>query len=106
MLATRVFGGAAGALTGGLIGHSRDQRERARTVIVVPPPSTPVTQSPTSIEEIKSMTRAGVSEDVIINQINATHASYQLNADAIVDLNRTGVSPRVINHMISTHGAA
>jgi hypothetical protein len=105
-----LIGGAAGALTGGLIGHSMDQQERARprTVTAVqpaPPPAAP-TRPPTSLEEIKAMARSGVSDDVIINQIASTRAVYQLSADAIVDLNRAGVSPKVVNYMINTPGTA
>lgn len=106
-----LIGGAAGALTGGLIGNSADQRERARTrpvTVVQPyaPQAAGPAVNPTSIEDIKNMSRAGVGDEVIINQLATTRSVYQLNADAIVDLNRSGVSAKVINYMISTPSAA
>ena len=110
-----LIGGAAGALTGSLIGNSMDQQERARHRSVPPPPptynppapaaATPAV-NPTSVEDIKNMSKAGVSDEVIINQIVTTRSIYQLNADAIVDLNRAGVSAKVINYMIGTPGTA
>ncbi|NDB77082.1 MAG: hypothetical protein EB141_15825, partial [Verrucomicrobia bacterium] len=107
-----LIGGAAGALTGGLIGHSMDQQERARYRPVPPPPPAPnppapaVASNPTSLEDIKNMSKAGVSDEVIINQIVTSRSVYQLSADAIVDLNRAGVSAKVINYMIGTPGTA
>ena len=103
-----LIGATAGALTGGLIGHSMDQQERARSrtvTVVQPAPAPQPVANPTSLDDIKNMSRAGVSEDVIINQISSTRSVYQLSADTIVDLNRAGVSPKVINYMIATPGA-
>ncbi len=106
-----LIGAAAGLIAGGLIGHSADQqqeRARPRTVTVVQPAPQVATPAvnPTSIEDIKSMSKAGVSDEVIINQMTTTRSVYQLNADAIVDLNRAGVSAKVVNHMINSPGAA
>lgn len=105
-----LIGAAAGALTGGLIGHSIEQQERARNrpvTVVQPAQVAPVPAvNPTSLADIKNMSQAGVSDEVIINQIITTRSVYQLTADAIVDLNRAGVSAKVINHMINTPGAA
>ncbi len=98
-----LIGGAAGLIAGGLIGHSMDQdaqRERMAEapVVVAPPPGSP----PPTIADIKSMSKVGVSDDVIINQINSSHAIYNLDANAIIDLNGSGVSQRVISVMIGT----
>lgn len=96
-------GGVAGLVAGGLIGHSVGEAEDARrrtyvpaTTYVAPPPPPP------SLSDIKSMTRSGVNDDTIIAQINSTHAVYNLDANAIVDLTQSGVSQRVIAYMMNT----
>jgi Glycine zipper/WXXGXW repeat (2 copies) len=97
-----LIGGAAGLIAGGLIGHSMDQdaeaRERAAATYAPPPPSTP----PPSINDIKAMARAGVSDDVIIAQIVNSRAVYNLDADALIDLHNAGVSEKVITCMENT----
>ncbi len=98
-----LIGGAAGLITGGLIGHSMDQQAEARRYTA--PPTAYVaapSPQPTSLAEIKAMARAGVSDDVIINQISSTHAVYHLDANAIIDLSNAGVSQKVISYMINT----
>jgi hypothetical protein len=98
-----LIGGVAGLITGGLIGHGMDQQARAREV---PPPPTylppPQYQPPPSLSDIESMSRTGMSDDVIINQINSTHAVYHLDTDAILSLKNAGVSQNVIAYMINT----
>jgi len=101
-----LIGGVAGLIAGGLVGHSVDQQNEARrqyyyysappTYAAAPPPQ------PLSIAAIKSMSKAGISDDNIINQINNTHTVYHLDANAIIDLNNSGVSQRVISNMINT----
>lgn len=94
-----LIGGAAGLIAGGLIGHSMDEQRPPPppppTYVATPPP-------PPSIADIKSMSRSGVSDDVIIGQINNSHAVYNLDANTILDLNNAGVSQRVISYMINT----
>ncbi len=92
-----LIGGAAGLITGGLIGHGMD-RQRSAPPPYYPPPPGP----PPSIADIKSMSRAGLSDDVIIGQISNTRAVYHLDADALIDLHNAGVSQKVIAYMIST----
>ena len=99
-----LIGGAAGLVAGGLIGHSVDQENEARYQSPPPPPvyAAPAMPPPPTIADIKAMTRTGVSEDAIISQINNSHAVYNLDANAILDLNNAGVSQRVISYMINT----
>ena len=98
-----LIGGAAGLIAGGLIGHSMDEQARWQnppppTYAYSPPPPGP----PPSIANIKAMSRAGVSDEVIIGQINNTHAVYNLDANALIDLHNAGVSQKVIAYMISS----
>jgi hypothetical protein len=103
-----LIGGAAGLIAGGLVGHSVDQQNEARRQYYSAPPpyaAAPPPQ-PLSIADIKSMSKAGISDDTIISQINNTHTVYHLDANAIIDLNNSGVSQKVISNMINTSSAA
>jgi predicted small secreted protein len=55
-----------------------------------------------SIDDIKKMGRAGISDDAIITQIAATKSVFYLSSADIVDLKKSGVSQRVINNMVQT----
>ena len=98
-----LIGGAAGLIAGGLIGHSMDQEAEARWRSAPPPAYyPPLPGPPPSIKDIKAMTRSGLSEDVIIGQINNTRAVYHLDANALIDLHNAGVSQKVIAYMVNT----
>jgi hypothetical protein len=96
-----LIGGAAGLIAGGLVGHSMDQQAEARSA---PPPAyyPPPPGPPPSINDIEAMTRSGLSDDVIIGQINNTRAVYHLDANALIDLHKAGVSQKVIAYMVNT----
>lgn len=55
-----------------------------------------------SIDDIKKMSKASLSDRVIIGQIQATHSAFYLSTADIVDLKSAGVSQRVIDYMIRT----
>ena len=57
---------------------------------------------PLSTDDIKKMTRAGISDDVIIRQIEATNSTFYLSSADIVDMKKAGVSQRVISYMVQT----
>jgi hypothetical protein len=98
-----LIGGAAGLIAGGLIGHSMDRQAEARERSLPPPAYYPPPPGPPpSINDIKAMTRSGLSDDVIIGQIINTRAVYNLNADALIDLHNAGVSQKVIAYMVNT----
>jgi hypothetical protein len=107
-----LIGGAAGLVTGGLIGHTMDQDAQARehaaaSAAYAPPPSAPPPGTPPpSIEDIKAMAKAGVSDDSMIAQINNSHAVYHLDANAIIDLHSAGVSEKVITCLQNTPNTA
>lgn len=107
-----LIGGAAGLITGALIGHSMDQEKEYRnppppppTVIytTTPAPAPPAVPAPT-VEEVKSMARAGVNDDAIITQIQNSRGVYKLDANTIIDLKNAGVSEKVISAMVSASG--
>lgn len=55
-----------------------------------------------STDDIKKMSRAGLSDDTIMNQIHETKSIFYLSSADIVDLKKSGVSQKVINTMIQT----
>lgn len=109
-----LIGGATGLIAGSLIGHSMDEQSEPRWRSVPPPayyppppaaPAAPPTALPTaplSVSDIKSMAKAGVSDNFIIGEINDTHAVYNLDANALIDLSNAGVSQKVIAYMVGT----
>jgi len=98
-----LIGAAAGAITGGLIGNSLDQQQQERLRAQAPQTYTRVDQGqPLSVADVKALSEAKVSDDVIINQIRNSHTVFHLSASDIIDLHNAGVSENVINFMIST----
>ena len=102
-----LIGAAAGALAGGLIGNSMDREQEARLKAQAPQTYVKVDQGqPLSIADVKALAKAGISEDVIINQIKNSRTVYHLSAADIIDLRDAGVTDRVVNYMINTPSTA
>ena len=57
---------------------------------------------PLSVADVKALAKAGISEDVIISQIQNSHTVYHLSAADIIDLRNSGVRDKVVNYMINT----
>ena len=55
-----------------------------------------------STDDIKKMSRAGLSDDTIMTEIHETKSTFYLSSADIVDLKKSGVSQKVINYMIQT----
>lgn len=55
-----------------------------------------------SIDDVITLSKEGLSDDVIISQIKATYSYFELTTDDIVRLKKAGVSGKVINAMIKT----
>jgi outer membrane lipoprotein SlyB len=98
-----LIGGAIGAITGGLIGNSMDAEQREQLRTQAPQTYVHVQQGqPLGTEDVKALARAGVSDDVIIAQIQNSHTVYHLSAADIIDLHGAGVTDKVVNFMINT----
>jgi len=98
-----LIGAAVGALAGGLIGNSMDQEQQARLRAQAPQTYARVDHAqPLSIADVKALARAGISEEVIINQISASRTVFRLSAEDIIDLRDSGVTDKIVNYMIST----
>ena len=98
-----LIGAAAGALAGGLIGNAADREQVAQLKAQAPQTYARVDQgSPLSIADVKALAKAGISEDVIIAQIQSSRTVFHLTAADIIDLRDAGVSDKVVNYMINT----
>jgi uncharacterized protein (DUF433 family) len=62
------------------------------------PPPTPLTQT-----DIISMTKAGMTDQEIINRIDGTRTVFRLTADNVVTLRQEGVSDSVVTYMLDTY---
>ncbi|MDZ4851561.1 MAG: glycine zipper domain-containing protein [Pirellulaceae bacterium] len=122
-----LIGGAVGAVAGGVLGKQQEQQRQIRyyeqqqaynvgrnsQVYSTPVYSThvhttPVYSStvqtvpvrrPVSIADVIALTRSGVSENVIINHINASGVAYQPNTDDVLTMHDAGVCDYVIEAM-------
>ncbi|MDB4338910.1 glycine zipper domain-containing protein [Rubripirellula sp.] len=93
-----VIGGVVGAVTGGLIGDANDQAERRRNsrsgYIIANSPTHSISPS-----DVIEMVQAGISERLIINQINQRGVTQHPMVKQIIDLHQRGVSEDVIAAM-------
>ena len=102
-----LIGAGAGALAGGLIGNAADRERDARLRAEAPQTYTRVEQGqPLSVADVKALAQAGISEDVVIAQIQNSHTVFHLSAADIIDLRDSGVSDKVVNYMINTPSTA
>ena len=54
-----------------------------------------------SLADIKALAKAEVADDIIISEINNTCSTFNLEAQAIIDLKNAGVSEKVIAYMMN-----
>ncbi len=102
-MAGSLIGGAAGAVGGALIGYALDEHDRAVMQERSPRTLQRIDRGEQlSIDDIKNMSKNGLKDEVIMNQIDATNSVFELSSDEIISLKKAGVSQRVINYMIET----
>lgn len=97
------IGAGVGAVTGAAVGAALDDSDRRALDQESPRTTRKIDRGePLSTTDVKKMTKAGLSDDVIISQIDATRTVFHLSSADIIDLKKAGVSQRVINYMIQT----
>ena len=102
-----LIGAAAGMIAGGLIGHSMDQQQQEQLRRQATQTYVRVDQGqPQGVADVKALAKAGISEDVIISQIQNSRTVYHLSAADIIDLRDAGVTDKVVNYMINTPSTA
>ncbi len=57
-----------------------------------------------TVEEVVQLSEAGVSDDIILDQMKADGSAFELSAREIVELQKKKVSPVVIKFMVSARG--
>ncbi len=57
-----------------------------------------------TVDEVVQLSEAGVSEDIILDQLKADGSAFELSAREIVELQKKKVSPIVIKYMVSARG--
>lgn len=98
-----VVGGAVGAIVGGLIGHGMDQAQETQLRAHSPQTMQRIEQGqPLTLVDVKSLARAGISDDLIISQIRNSRTVYYLTTSDIIDLKNAGVSEKIVDFMINT----
>jgi uncharacterized protein YcfJ len=101
------IGGALGAVAGGILGNANDKdaalrqryyyqnrQQTAATVYTAPQPTGAVSYS-----DVVAMSRSGVGESVILNQIHTRGVQRQPVVSDIISLHQQGVSETVIAAM-------
>lgn len=98
-----LIGGGIGAVAGGLVGHEMDSVARERVERESPQTLQRFDQGqPLGLADVKALSRAGVSDEVIMSQIRNSRVVYRLSTAEIIDLKDSGVSQRVIDFMVNT----
>jgi hypothetical protein len=94
-----LIGAGVGALTGNLLGRAKDrsdERQAAFGAGVAAQANQQAAAMAVSNYDLVSMTRAGVSEDVIISTMRSRGAKLDLSPNALISLKQSGVSDRVL----------
>ena len=99
-----LVGGLVGSVVGGVVGNDVDQQEKKRQEMRLASAEAraAANQQPRmGLTDVVQMTREGINETVIINQIRSSGSSFQLSNEDIRFLTANGVSSNVIVEMQS-----
>jgi hypothetical protein len=93
------IGAGVGALTGAAIGHGQDEVEARNRALIAQQLGRQVNPGAVSPNDVVTMTRAGVNEELIVNHIRAHGMIAPLQTNDLINLQQQGISPRVIATM-------
>lgn len=105
-----LVGGLIGTGIGGLIGNDIDNEEKKEKDLrlavaeakasnnTLPPPA-PSSATPLGMADVIQMSRDGMSDNMIINQIRTTNSTFLLSVEDLRMLQANNVSQRVIEEM-------
>ena len=94
-----LIGAGVGAITGNLLGQSQDradERRAATGAAVVARANQQAAAMAVTNYDLVGMTRAGVSDDLIISTIRSRGARLDLSPQALIARKQSGVSDRVV----------
>src|SRR6185312_15506271 len=92
-------GAGVGAVTGNLLGRSKDREDERRAATgaaAVGQMNQQAAAMAVTEYDLLQMTRAGVSDDVIISTIRSSGTRLDLSPQALISLRQQGVSDRVV----------
>lgn len=93
------IGAGVGALSGAAVGGSLDEIEAQNRAEIEARLGRPAPTGAVTINDVISMTQAGVSEDVIATHVQNHGMVAPLQAPDLILLQQQGVSPRVVQAM-------
>ncbi|MCP4889941.1 MAG: hypothetical protein GY904_25460 [Planctomycetaceae bacterium] len=99
------IGGVVGAVTGGVLGDATDKEQQAyqqRRFYQQQQAGMVRQQSAVSVNDVAAMARSGLSDQVIINQIQIRGVQKSLQVPDIISLHQQGVPENVITVMQRT----
>ena len=94
-----LVGAGVGALGGAAIGSGIDESEARNRALIAQRLGRQLAAGAVSPEDVAAMSRAGVNEEVMINQIRAHGVNRPLQTGDLIALQQQGVTPRVIEVM-------
>ena len=100
------IGGVAGALSGAAVGGALDDIEARNQAQIAAHLGRPAPTGTVTIDDVVTMTKAGVPEDVIATHVRNHGVAAPLRASDLIVLQQQGVSPRVVQAMQAPPQAA
>lgn len=94
-----LIGAGVGALAGGLLGNSRDKADQQHAIVgssVAANANAHIAAQAVTNYDLVEMTRAGLSEDLIISTIQSRGGRFDLSPGGLIALKQSGVSDRVV----------
>jgi Glycine zipper len=93
------IGAGVGALSGAAVGASLDGIEARNRAEIEARLGRPAPAGAVTINDVVAMTRAGVSEEVIVTHVQNHGMTVPLRANDLIVLQQQGVPPRVVQAM-------
>lgn len=95
-----LIGAGVGALAGNILGRSADRADERQAAVgsaVVGQANAQAAAMALANHDLVEMTRAGVSEDVIISAIQSRGGRFDVSPAGLISLKQSGVSDRVVS---------
>ncbi len=94
-----IVGGAAGALLGNVVGEQKDYIEAQNRALIEAQLGQAVRAGVVTHDEVIAMAQAGVADNLIINHIRHHGITSRPDANDLIRLSNSGVSPSVVQAM-------
>jgi len=94
-------GAGVGALSGAVVGNQIDQIDAQNRAQIASQMDRQVRTGAVTIDDVVSMSKAGVSQELIVNHVRTQGMVGPLQANDLIFLQQQGVSPTVVQAMQS-----